>query len=678
MRSVFLKEWRQGRLIVIFGLVLAGLIPALWAVLSTVYVRDFRNQQNVDLFCGILYYIVPLFLAVVVGSGIFAAELERGTLPLLLALPFSRRAVWLGKLLAGLALTFSAIVLIFAPAVIARAPVLEEAQFWLLAPDLLLWTIILFCISFFWSTLCASIMGAVLATIILWALLAIAAWFAIGFLGARLLGTSVLLDAELWMLATCPALLTGSYVGFARGELLQSRRRWILPSATALAATLVICLALIGAIRWETRYDRSQIEHISWHASITGGGSAVSLLALAQPVRLKRDAGGWLGPGQLPTHRSQHLVLLHLDTREELLVRRGTGAASLSPDGTRAALLVKPPGITWGSRGRGIRRLEIWDLSQDRLLYRGYLQTTAPPSGPPGAPLPRRSALNAVEWSPDSRWLTVYNMFGDKHEFLVMDPQGRDLRRLATKSLLGGSWGWSRDSAVYYLDAGLRVVRHSPVQNANHLVCDPRDFPEFPKGTAPEAGTLTVSPDGRFLTVSLLVRESRSAREYRSGGDADGDQVVSFVLRADGSQPQLIYRNLLGRSSTISNPGFFWSPDGRHLYFLEPKLRNSVLHWSAQRAVVGRIPLPVSLTRGYIRLLPHSSGLLVWQERRAWTLDDREQLRPLQRDYLRWLDISSIVGFDAAGRAIVPRAEEVGHSLVSLDLATGETTRIYP
>ena len=678
MKQVFLKEWRQGHLIVLFGLLLGGLITALWGILTTAYARDFRDQQNVNGFCGILYLILPVVIAVLVGSGVFSTELERGTLPLLLGLPFTRRQVWAGKLLAGLALSLSAIVLLLAPGLIALRPALEEVHFWTLAPDLLLWVIAAFCISFFWSTICASIMSAVLATIVLWALLVISAWFAIGFLGARLLGTGVLLDAELWMLATCPALLLGSYVGFARGELLQSRRRWILPCTTALAATLVICLALIGAIRWQTRYDRSHIERISRYASLTGAGSAVSLIALAQPVRFKRDAGGWLGPARLPTHRSEHLVLLHLDTREEVLVRRGTGAASLSPDGTRAALLVKPPGITWGSRGRGLRRLEIWDLSQDRLLYRGYPQTTAPPSGPPGTPLPRRSDLNAVKWSPDSRWLTVYNCFGDKHEFLVMDPQGRELRRLATKSLLGRSWGWSRDSAVYYLDAGLRVVRHWPVQNANHLVCDPRDFPEFPKGMASEAGTLTVSPDGRFLTVSLLVRESRSAREYRSGGDADGNQVVSFVLRADGSQPQLIYRNLLGRSSTISNPSFLWSLGGRHLYFLEPELRNSIFHWSAERAVVGRIPLPVSLRRGYIRLLPHSSGLLVWEERRAWTLDDREQLRPLQRDYLRWLDISSIVGFDAAGRAIVPRAEEVGHSLVSLDLTTGETTRIYP
>jgi hypothetical protein len=283
-----------------------------------------------------------------------------------------------------------------------------------------------------------------------------------------------------------------------------------------------------------------------------------------------------------------------------------------------------------------------------------------------------------VEWSPDSQWLAVYNRFGDSHQFLVMNAEGTDLQPLGTDSVHQSSWGWSPDSDVYYLDADLRVVRHSPVQNADRLVCDPRDLPGFLEELTPESGKLTVSPDGRFITVSVLAREDRSARGYRPDEEGDRDQVISFVLRSDGSGPQLIHQYLLGASRSISVPGFLWSPDGRHLYFLEPRSRDRVLHWSADSAAVTPVRLPVALGRGYIRPLPKSSGLLLWESGQFWRLSNQGQIERLGPDLIRTLRSSRIV--DATDRTLIVEwaNDQERDFLAAVDFETGEVTRIYP
>jgi hypothetical protein len=442
---------------------------------------------------------------------------------------------------------------------------------------------------------------------------------------------------------------------------------------------LVLAMTLapiVGATRWLTRYVREDASSVA-NVSVSPDGSTVSLVAGRSPIRHNRRSGTWRGwQGEV---RSRHLVLLDLRTGEELMTKRGGGDAAISPDGRLAAILSDREPLTWGDRD-GPRQLEVCDLPHDSLLYRGYPEASAVLDPPPDTLYRRTLTYNAVEWSPDSQWLAVYNSFGAAHQFLVMNAEGTDLQPLGTDSLIHGSWGWSPGSDVYYLDADLRVMHHSPAQNAGRLVCDPRDLPGFPEEMAPESGTLTVSPDGRFITVSVLAREDRSAAGYRPGGDADRDQVISFVLHSDGSSPQLIYRYVLGARRTIPNPHFVWSADGRHLYFLEPHSRDRVFHWSADSAALTRIRLPVALSRGSMELLPRSSGALLWEQGQVWTLDNQGQIEPLPSDLSQTLGFSRFVGFDAVGRALILKGLEAepGNFLAAVDLETGEVTRIYP
>jgi len=675
VRSVFAKEWLQGHMIALFGLLLGGLIVALWGILTVAWVKDASDQGVVNAFCGILYLIVPLILATFVGSGLIAAEAERGTLPLLLGLPFTRRQVWLGKVLAGLALLLSAVVLVIVPGAIAAPSALQEVTFWELLPDLAVAALLLFCGALLFSSLSLSIINAFLGALGLSAALVIALIAFTYLAGARLTPYGPLIDIELWALASCPALLAGSYVGFTRGELFRGRRRWLLPTAAALLVFALTSIPIIGAVRYATRYQRSAVDLLGY-ATLTGNGSALSFSTCQPPLfrwRPSRDPDN-----EYDRSRPRHIVLLDTDTGDEILVRRGARTAALSPDRKLAAVLTDPPALTWQSEV-GLRKyLEIWDIPRHRLLYRGCPETSAVLDLPIDTFHRRTLTYNDVEWSPDSQWLAVYNRFGSAPQFLVMDPEGSTLQPLATDSMIQESWGWSPDSDVYYLDADVRVIRHSPAQNAGHLVCDPRDFPAFPDGTTPDVGSLTVSPDGRFITVSILARENRSAERYRSDEDTRVDQIVSFLLHADGSHPQLIYQDPLGVSTRIHNPGFFWSPDARHLYFLDPRSRDRVFHWSAADEALSRVRLPVPLSRGYITALPDSSGMLLWEEDQTWTLDNQGHIEPLPPDLTRSLHTSSIVGFDAQGRAIFPRANETGYSLVALDLHTGDITHIYP
>jgi WD40 repeat protein len=675
MKSLFLKEWRQGRLFLLFGIVLGLLVPVLWVLLAVAFVETASDQRSVDEFLGIMYYVVPPIVALAVASGLIAAEVERGTLPALLALPFSRRRIWAAKALAGLALTTAALALFSIPGALLIRDAMGLVALPAYLPDLAIWCLVAFSVALLCSSLAERTIAALLGAGLICGALFGGALYLVGGLGGRLLGYDDLFDATLWALATVPALLVTSLLTFARGQDLRSQGKWLL-AVPALVLVLTMTFApTAGATRWLTRYVREDIRSVA-NVSVSADGSTVSLVAGRSPIRYSRRSDGWHGwQGEF---RSRHLVLLDLRTGEELVTKRGCGDAAISPDGRLAAVLSDPQPLTWGDRD-GPRQLEIWDLPHHRLLYRGYPETSAVLDPPTDTLYRRTLTYNAVEWSPDSQWLAVYKRFGDAHQFLVMNPEGTDLQPLGTDSLHRGFGGWSPDSDVYYLDADVRVMHHSPAQNAGHVVCDPRDLPGFPDDTAPESGGLTVSPDGRFITVSMLAREDSSSRGNRPREDSDRGGVFSFVLRADGSHSDLVYRSA-ARPTTVDSPGFLWSPDGSHLYFLEPRSRDRVFHWSAASAALASIRLPVALSRGYIRPLPDSSGLLLWEQGRVWTLDNQGQIEPLRPDLSRTLGFSRIVGFDAAGRALILKGLEAepGNFLAAVDLETGEVTRIYP
>ena len=166
------------------------------------------------------------------------------------------------------------------------------------------------------------------------------------------------------LLHTLAALLAGSYVGFTRGELFRGRRRWLLPTATALLVMLIISVPILAAARWTTRYDRSKVERIT-QPRITGGGHVATVYAEASQVhQLRSFERRWFG--DYPEYRRTYSVTLDLDTGKELLVLRETDPPVVSPDGTLAAVLPDLRPLTWrGGDDLGMPKPDI-DLAPYR------------------------------------------------------------------------------------------------------------------------------------------------------------------------------------------------------------------------------------------------------------------------------------------------------------------------
>ena len=113
MKPLFLKEVRQGRPLLVFSLVVALLLAAGKAVVGRAFpglgYERYGEINPLSVTVAMVMLATPLLLALFAGAGLFAAEADHGTVPILFALPLSRRRIWLGKVLAGLALTLSLI-----------------------------------------------------------------------------------------------------------------------------------------------------------------------------------------------------------------------------------------------------------------------------------------------------------------------------------------------------------------------------------------------------------------------------------------------------------------------------------------------------------------------------------------------------------------------------------------
>ena len=681
MRSVFAKEWLQGHMIAIFGLLLGGLILALWGILTVAWVKTGIDQGAVNLFCGILYLIVPLVLATFVGSGLIAAEAERGTLPLLLGLPFTRRQIWLGKALAGLALLICAVVLVIIPGAIAARPALEEVMFWQLLPDLAVATLLLFCCSLLFSSLSLSIANSFLGALGLSAALVIAL-IAFTFLaGARLTPYGPLIDIELWALASCPALLAGSYVGFTRGELFRGRRRWLLPTATALLVMLIISVPILAAARWTTRYDRSKVERIT-QPRITGGGQVATLYTQASPVRpLRAFEERWFG--DRTEYRRTYSVTLDLDTGKELLVLRETDTPAVSPDGTLAAVLPDLRPLTWrGSNDFGLpkRSVEVWDLKTKRVIYRGL---------PEAFLRDRPPNIQEVDWSPDGRWLALlsrdaYNWqpMDRQSHLLIMKPDGSQPQ---TIELHGGRYGrydqpaytWAPDgSAVYGLSGNGDLVRCALADGETKPIWSWRD--ELSPDSYLDLGRIAASPDGKWLAV-LLIGYSRP----RESGPPNTFFV--FVLSTDGKQSHMIWSDFSEPVLRQDLLPILWTEDSSAVHVArrarEPQSRRNrveIITWRRgdDAATIARTP-PGGWSL-FSSPLP-DAALVAQSDRDLWLLDRTGALTPLSTAGLRKaLFSSSVIGLDHRGRLILRSRDHPRSSLSAFDLTTGELTHIYP
>ncbi|MCJ7752159.1 MAG: WD40 repeat domain-containing protein, partial [Armatimonadetes bacterium] len=503
-------------------------------ILTVAWVKDGDDQGAVNLFCGIIYLIIPLILATFIGSGLIAAEAERGTLPLLLGLPFTRRQVWLGKVLAGLALLLSAVVLVIIPGAIAARPALQEVTFWQFLPDLAIAALLLFCGALLFSSLSLSIANAFLGALGLSVALVIAL-IAFTFLaGARLTPYGPIIDIDLWTLASCPALLASSYVGFTRGELFRGRRRWLLPIATALLVMLIISVPILAAARWTTRYDRTKVERIT-QTRITGGGRVATLYTQASQVHpLRSFEERWIGDST--EYRRAYSVTLDLETGKELLVLRETDVPVVSPDGTLAAVLPDLRPLTWrGGDDLDIPKqsVEVWDLKNQRLTYRGL---------PKAFLRDRPPNIQKVDWSPDGRWLALlsrdaYDSGRWRHRWrlLIMKPDGSQPQMI---QLDGGrydqpTYAWAPDGSAFYgLSEDGDLVRSTLPDGETQAIWSWRN------ALSPDShlnlGRIAASPDGKWLAVVLL-----SYLQPQKTGPPDTFFV--FVLSTDGKQSDMIW-----------------------------------------------------------------------------------------------------------------------------------------
>jgi len=669
VRSVFAKEWLQGHMIALFGLLLGGLVVALWGILTVAWVKTGTDQGAVNLFCGILYLIVPLILATFIGSGLIAAEAERGTLPLLLGLPFTRRQIWLGKVLAGLALLTSAVVLVIIPGAIAARPALQEVTFWQFLPDLAVAALLLFCGALLFSSLSLSIANAFLGALGLSAALVIALIAFTFFAGARLTPYGPLIDIELWALASCPALLAGSYVGFARGELLRGRRRWLLPIATSLLVMLIISVPIIAAARWTTRYDRSKVEQLT-QPLITGGGHVVTLYAQGSQIHALRSfEKRWIGGDT--GYRSTYSVTLDLDTGKELLVLRETDSPVVSPDGTLAAVLPYIRPLTWrGGDSLGIpkRSVEVWDLKNQRLTYRGL---------PKAFLRGRPPDIQEAEWSSDGRWLALLSR--DRYDWqhgsslwrlLIMEPDGSQPQ---TIELDGGRYGlydeptyaWAPDgTAVYSFSADGDVVRSILLDGDMQPIWNWRD--ELPPNSYLDLGRTAVSPDGKWLAVVLISSPQPPNTD-------PSDTFFVFVLSTDGKQSDMIWSDVSDSTSSFALGGIVWTDDSSGLRAVRVTLeegsrqnRVETITWRRGEAATKEAKPPPKAG-------PRPQSSLDLQQ-----FDPTGALTPVTtaalKEALSW---ASFIGHDHRGRIIL-RNWDFPPAISAFDPATGEHTHIYP
>lgn len=690
MKQVFIKEWRQGHLIALFGFLMGGLITALWGLLTVAWVKDWGDQEAVNGFCGVIYVLLLPVLAGYVGAGLVASETERGTLSLLLGLPFSRRQVWLGKFLAGLALTISAVALAVVPGAIATRPALEEVHFWEILPDLAFGSLLIFIISFFWSTRCTTIISAFLNTALLTAGIALFVLVWMAFLGT-LIGYGPLLDGEIWALAVCIGLVVGSYFGFSRGDVILSQRRRLLPLALAVATFLMLSLPIIALVRWDTRYERAKVVEIKG-PELTGGGSAISVYTRGSPVRFLREVEAKWFADDFPDYRANYAVCLDVSSGKELLTRRETRPPVLSPDGRFAAVLRGPQPLTWSGDFDSFPAtvLEVWDVANQRLLHRG----THPEGFAAG-----QGQIGWMGWSPDGEWIALagglyypgpYHRAGHGifDQMLLMRPDGSQARviHLEDPPHTPRAWDWAPDGkAIYVVREDGSLIRRSLSDNtANTIWEGPAEHIPYPYRI--EVGAAAASPDGRWIAVAMKVYYIRDSSyvgtrpALDAGGEYPKPLLLVYLVSTDGSTSQLLLEEPEERA--IWHSELMWSPGGDAFYYIvgtHPKQRGEaervcVVAWTEASGRASLVTLspgtPLDRTAvlpdGYLLVSLWKQGCIVTPEGRVETMPSK-----VAAAFEDW----RLIGIDARGRAIVTKWRE---KIAAVDLSSGEMTAIYP
>jgi len=702
MRSIFLKELRQGRPLLLFGLALGLLMPVLY-VLSLRISQPVSPGEVDDLRSKLAFALLwlPPIIALFGGAGLFAAEADRGTLPLLFSLPVSRLRIWLAKILGGLTLTAlaSALLLVVAnlllpnprgePSIVASAYL----------PDMCLWTLFVYAVAVFVSTLTSHTIAATLAGALVAAGLAALAAI-VTQLGALLLGydrSEPFMDIGIWAALIAVPLLLASALVISRGELLRSARTFLLGIPAFAIALALIGSLLIGAVRFATRYQRHDVEFVMIRALGNAGplGSPVPLISYADPTRYLRmpgsdgrwrrtSAGHDPADGPWPSYRSVYSVLLDPKTGREFDVLRLSGnlawrIAAVSSDGRLAATAYRPAGLTWGrpQLGNQPETLRIVELDSEHVLYQ---------DPPPNLTTNRYAAIRDLEWSPTGSYLAYAfpPRVGERASCLhIVNADGSQPRALPDDA---ADWHWSpTEDALYVLDRDMTVKRFGTDGKSSEAVWTPDPDDPHTRRTLPLSG---VSPDGRWL---VLTENQTGLVETRTGTAVSLERFGLRAISTDGKHAQIIWSQEGPRRSTAP---LAWSADGAALYFVVWQDHPSgarLLRWRPGDAEPESVVAELPFNSVWLLPVPDADGVLVWgqlrdewpnasqvHEAEAFILDGsgHRKALPGQAAAPDFARANSPRGFDDQGHLIFQPADQ--SSLNSFDIDTGKVRQIYP
>jgi ABC-type transport system involved in multi-copper enzyme maturation permease subunit len=706
MRSLILKEFRQGRPLLIFSVAVSLLIAAGYFAALHVFPADLAIWQSgtltpTNITVAVLILVAPLVVAIFAGIGLFAGESDHSTVPVLLALPLSRSRIWLGKITGGLLLTAVGTVVIvglgrlLAPEAYRALPVSPYL------PDMCLALMFVFSAAIFMSAVTSYTVAAFVATLIFGGAIGIGLGVLWSNGGAPLLGYNPILDVALWGLLVAPALLFASALAINRGEMLQSLRKHLF-GVPALLAGLLVTLLLVGGIaRIATRYSRARVEAIDV-LSRSSGSSVMALIAHGNPVPYERAplGFGWRrrGPASVPVahpeqfsggepvYRSRYAVVLDLRSGKELLGVRcayddRAFQMAVSPDGRFAAVMAGPDGLTWGVQSwkHFPAKLSVWDLATHRLLFSDIPAPLAKREGPD---------VGDLKWSYRGDYVAFTTLYSGPgvSGFYAMRRDGSEIRDLAVRP---DDWAWSRtDDAIYALDRG-RLYRVRLDGKAPTAIW-------APDVSAPPAKfTLSgASPDGKWLAAT----ETRMTHPQQG---VDISVAAVRAIRTDGTEsvvlgswtpvPRRLHQpEQEDRMVGDVHLSLAWSSDGDSLYALvSVDERTSQLYrWRPGAAGLAAVGPALLYPFSALAAVPGSSEMLIWPTpgwkspatHGAFIIDASGRTRhiPSEAESLEFANRNEFAGFDDAGRLITLAAAPGRPMVEATDLKTGKSARVYP
>jgi ABC-type transport system involved in multi-copper enzyme maturation permease subunit len=648
MRAIFWKEFRENCPLLWLGFALAVVIINVYAASLRTFAQTSAARQDLNLLCGAVLLGLAGLVVLATTANLFATEKARGTLPYLLALPVSRPRIWLAKALSALALSVASALLLFAPVLLLIPWIARTIHLALYLPDIVLWVLLVFAVTVFFSALLTRTISVVFASLVALAALTFGSLFAVLGGGVTLLGYDPALDAALLAFTAAPALILASLAAFARGELMQSARPWKVALPVLFLVLAVEVAGLLGSAHWVYPYRRAAVRDVSL-ISLPFSGSVAVLATEGSPAPFRRDPkSGWeRGRG---AYRSRNLVLVDLASRRDLLVLPHPAGLDysdfvVSPDGRYLAR--RAPEDWLGTRSSAI---EVWDLRTARRIYRGRRR------------LAHRGFIGTApgSWSPNGAWLAV-DLAGASGRLVVMRPDGSQPREIGPPSSdAPHPYDWDPSGeAVYTVASDGRLVRRDLPGGKAKLIWQP---PASWSGRAYGFQSALVSPDGRWIAL---------------GGDAPG--VSTCVVAADGSRAILLAR--------LAFEDRVWSGDGRYLYLIAyaPAGILEISRWRAGDQQTISLNVPPDLLvyeRGLLDVpghlaLPHSPSLLIWSEKAGYIVDEQGRFVPLRGAVLAALiHAPGQPGVDRQGRIIVASAN--GESLLAVDVFAGTVTKVYP